>query len=103
MKIVLFCALMLLMGMGQPLRAQSLQPAEIQIGVQHFQKQEWEACLRVLEPFLTHPEWYSTAYAYSYACLLQGKAWEEAEKLAYRTGRRWKGSVHYEEIGRAHV
>ena len=52
MKIVLFCALMLLMGMGQPLRAQSLQPAEIQIGVQHFQKQEWESCLRVLEPFL---------------------------------------------------
>jgi len=102
MKIVLFCALMLLMGMGQPLRAQSLQPAEIQIGVQHFQKQEWEACLRVLEPFLTHPEWYSTAYAYSYACLLQGKAWEEAEKLAYRTGRRWKGSVHY-EVDRGHA
>ena len=30
------------------------------------------------------------------------KAWEEAEKLAYRTGRRWKGSVHY-DVDRGHA
>lgn len=94
------CALF--MGLWVSAAAQSLQPAEIQIGVQHFQKQEWESCLRVLEPFLTNPEWYSTAYAYSYACLLQRKSWEEAEKLAYRTGRRWKGSVHF-EVDRGHA
>ncbi|MFM7497143.1 MAG: hypothetical protein ACKO17_03255, partial [Bacteroidota bacterium] len=66
--IAIACALVL--GLWVNAAAQSLQPAEIQIGVQHFQKQEWESCLRVLEPFLTNPEWYSTAYAYSYACLL---------------------------------
>ncbi|MFM7179694.1 MAG: tetratricopeptide repeat protein, partial [Bacteroidota bacterium] len=79
-----------------PLQAQPLQPAEIQIGIQHFQKQEYESCLRVFEPFLNDAAWSGTAYAYVYVSRIQLKQFEEAEKLAQRLGRKFKGQVQYE-------
>ncbi|NDC73521.1 MAG: hypothetical protein EBZ62_08785, partial [Sphingobacteriia bacterium] len=75
---------------------QPLQPAEIQIGIQHFQKQEYESCLRVFEPFLNDAAWSGTAYAYVYVSRIQLKQFEEAEKLAQRLGRKFKGQVQYE-------
>ncbi|MBM3936082.1 MAG: tetratricopeptide repeat protein [Sphingomonadales bacterium] len=96
MKFLLRISMFLVWLGGWPLRAQPLQPAEIQIGIQHFQKQEYESCLRLLEPFLNNPGWSNTAYAYVYVSRLQLKQYEEAEKLAQRLGRKFKGQVHYE-------
>jgi tetratricopeptide (TPR) repeat protein len=96
MKFLLCFSILVACLSGWSLSAQPLQPAEIQIGIQHFQKQEYEACLKVFEPFLSDPGWSGTAYAYFFVSCIQLKQYEEAEKLAQRLGRKFKGQVHFE-------
>lgn len=89
------------MGLAQA-EAQPLQPAEIQIGIHYFQKQDYASCIKTFEPFVGDANWYGTAYAYLYVSHVQLRQFEEAEKLALKMSRKHKGQVHY-EVDRAYA